>query len=139
MLRLPFLCFLFLSMACSAQAQNSLNISVEGVKKIKGEVFVALFNQSEGFPGGDARFREAVVKVEQSTVQIQFDNLPAASYAVSLFHDVNESGDMDTNWMGIPKEPYGFSNNPRIVFRAPTYEDCSFSVEQDTQVKINLK
>ena len=123
----------------TVHAQNELSIRIEGIKEVKGKMYIAVHNQESSFPGGEERFREAVAEVADRAVSWKFDDLPAAKYAISIFHDVNNNGKMDTNWVGIPKEPYGFSTNPRIVLRAPRFEECSFAVEDAKSVTIQLK
>ena len=62
-----------------------------------------------------------------TTVNIAtYPNLPPGKYALSCFHDLNGNGKLDTNWMGIPNEPYGFSNNARPQFRAPKWAEAAF-------------
>jgi uncharacterized protein (DUF2141 family) len=60
--------------------------------------------------------------------------LPKGKYAISIFHDTNEDGELSTNFIGIPKEPYGFSNNPKAKFGPPSFEQSLFEFVEDGQV-----
>ena len=61
-------------------------------------------------------------------------------YAIAVYHDENNNGHMDKRMFGIPKEPYGFSNNYRPLMSAPTFNDCKFAigeVEKEISIKLN--
>ncbi len=59
------------------------------------------------------------------------------SYAIDAFHDLNKNGKLDTNWPGIPKEPYGFSNNARgSIMGAPDFEDKKVLITKPTTLTI---
>ena len=73
-------------------------------------------------------------------VRLQFPDLSLGSYAVKVFHDVDDNSILDTNWMGIPKEPYGFSNDAMGTFGPPSFEQASFKVGAGTNaVRIRMK
>ena len=55
-----------------------------------------------------------------------FEGIPAGTYALVVLHDENMNGKVDTNWIGIPKEGYGFSNDAKASFSAPSFKDASF-------------
>jgi uncharacterized protein (DUF2141 family) len=62
----------------------------------------------------------------EGNLACSFPELGPGTYAVSCFHDVNGNGSMDTNFLGIPSEPYGASNNARPKFRAPNWQETRF-------------
>jgi uncharacterized protein (DUF2141 family) len=62
----------------------------------------------------------------------------AGAYAISIFQDENRNGELDSNFIGIPKEPYGFSNNLKKM-RPPSFEEALFEYEANEVVEINLK
>jgi len=62
------------------------------------------------------------------------------AYGITVFHDENKNGKMDKNFLGIPQEPYGFSNNMRVVFRPPSWDKSKFVVTgPTTDVSIEVK
>jgi len=65
-------------------------------------------------------------------------NIPAGSYAVAIFHDENSDGVCNTNFLGIPEEGYGFSNNIKPLLSAPTFDEAKVSVKKDTEIEIHL-
>ncbi len=65
--------------------------------------------------------------------------LSDGEYAISVFHDLNGNQELDKNWMGIPTEPYGFSNNARGKFGPPTYNQCKVKIiDGTTRLTIKL-
>jgi len=100
---------------------------------------VLLFEKSDGFP---AQYKKAAkqykIKAKKGKVIISDPEIKAGTYAVSCLHDENLNYEADTNWLGIPSEGIGFSNNPKIIFSKPSFEECIFKVNDDKH-KINIK
>ena len=61
---------------------------------------------------------------------VTFEDLPYGTYAITILHDENGNLKVDANFLGIPKEGYGFSNNARNLFRAPKFEEAKFELKQ---------
>ncbi|QIP16650.1 DUF2141 domain-containing protein [Spirosoma aureum] len=104
----------------------NLKVDVQNVRTLKGAVYVALFRTGSDFPDGkplDGKKLEATQKSVETTFSVE-----PGDYAVAVFHDENGNGQMDKRIFGIPKEPYGFSNNFRPTMSAPKFSDCKFSV-----------
>ena len=79
------------------------------------------------------------IKVNSQSASYTFQGLSKGHYAVSVYHDENSNGELDANFIGIPSEPYGFSNNAKGMFGPPSYEDCLFKIESKVQeITINL-
>lgn len=99
-----------------------LNVEISGLTEAKGEVLVSLFNQSEGW----LRKGLAVSKVtaEVGSVKVTFTGLPEGDYALSVFQDLNSNKKLDANAVGMPIEPYGFSNDAPGNFGPPSFEQA---------------
>jgi len=120
-------------------ARGSLTLVVPGLANDEGKVIIALFDSAEGFEKDGAFVRSAFVEPEDRAAVWTFGDLPFGEYAVRLFHDENGNEKLDTNWMGIPKERYGFSNDARGKFGPPGYEAAKFRFDSDgmtLQVKL---
>ena len=104
----------------------SLTVTVDGLAP-QGAVMMALFADEPNWNGGDA-VEGRRVAVEGSTVTVEFAALPAGDYAIRFYHDVDGDGELDTNLMGIPSEPFGFSNNARGNFGPASWADSVFTV-----------
>jgi len=107
---------------------GTLVVEVGGVRNANGTLNVSLFSSAEGFPDDSTQvFRSASsVLSEEETLVFRFERLEFGVYAVSILHDENDNGSMDTNFLGVPREGFGFSNNPRIGFGAPSFNACGF-------------
>ncbi len=110
----------------TAPQKINLKIDVQNVKKQTGTVHVALYRADNNFPAGSP-LEGKKVPAGAKSVQTTFSVEPG-EYAVAVYHDENNNGQMDKRMFGIPKEPYGFSNNFRPVMSAPKFSDCKFSV-----------
>lgn len=98
---------MILAGAASAQTAT-VTVRVTGVESNQGQVYVGLCDRGlaeDQCLGG--RFQPA----RRGSMTFVFENVPAGVYAVAAYHDVNGDGVMDTNFIGIPREPYGFSND----------------------------
>jgi len=56
--------------------------------------------------------------------------LPPGDYAVVVTQDVNDNGKLDTNFIGLPTEPYAFSNNVHPTLRPPHFEECKVAIAE---------
>jgi uncharacterized protein (DUF2141 family) len=108
-------------------AQVRLEVTVTGIKENKGSIRVGLFNSEDDFLK-KAVYGE-IVKVTGSEVVVVFNHLPEGEYGVSVVHDENENGELDSNFMGIPKEGFGFGNDAMGAFGPPSYRDAKIKVD----------
>lgn len=122
-----------LSFLSFAHARNvkipRLEIRVEGIKDLEGEIGVALWNSKLGYPTHLEHAYEAEwipVKGGETVVVAVFDTMPAGEYAVSVVHDTNENRKVDRSFFGFPKEGVGFSNDQKVVMSAPRYDKSKF-------------
>ena len=138
------LCFLLLilfspNLLISHEPQTSYNLQiiVNNFEKINGELRVSLSDKKEDFLK-HCKYGK-VVTVTNNIVTLEIENIEVGTYAVSLFHDENNNGVLDTKGLfEMPSEPYGFSNNPSILFGPPSFEKCKLSLNIDKQISIKL-
>tara|TARA_R110002050_G_scaffold54521_3_gene123256 strand:- start:397 stop:813 length:417 start_codon:yes stop_codon:yes gene_type:complete len=116
-----------------------LTLNITNIETIKGTIEIGIFNTNERFLEEGQAYKTTSVKVTADKHTVVFKDLPPGNYAVSMYHDVNADGECNRNFMGIPKEPYGFSNNFRPRFSAPTFKDCEFTLDSNKTLKIELK
>ena len=121
-----------------AQAnKNSLTIAFEGIKQAKGtKVYVALYDTEDSFL--KKPLKGTISEVKDGKAVTTFESLEPGVYAVSAFYDKNANGKMDTNFLGIPKEPTAMSNNAKARFGPPKYKDAKFELTEDTTITINF-
>ena len=116
---------------------HALQITVNNLENIKGKLQVCLTDKKEDFLK-QCEYSTAVA-VTNNTISLEIANIKTGIYSISLFHDENNNGVLDTKgFFGIPSEPYGFSNNPSTTFGPPSFEKCTFLVDRDKQISIEL-
>ncbi|MFZ6655086.1 DUF2141 domain-containing protein [Undibacterium sp. TJN19] len=101
-----------------AQAAD-LTVEVTGLKSARGKIMVAVYDKSENFL--KQPFRAAAVDAQTDKVKLLITDLPPGDYALSVFQDENNNGKLDTNPIGMPVEPYGFSNDAAGNYGPPSF------------------
>jgi uncharacterized protein (DUF2141 family) len=115
----------------NASTLTLLTVMITGLRNRHGQVVVSLFDKAEGFPQKAAL---ATQKIDLSEVarltplSITFKNLKPGSYAVTAYHDENKNNHLDSNFLGIPQEDWGMSNNPR-PWRMPRFDEARFDLK----------
>jgi uncharacterized protein (DUF2141 family) len=119
----------------------TLIVHVTGTRNAKGKIRAALFSVGEGFPNDASKaiqVQSADIDPQTSSAQIVFTNVPEGVYAVSVFHDENMNQRLDKNFMGVPKEGYGASNNPKKKMGPPNFAETKFQLS-GTQQSLEIK
>lgn len=120
--------------------RDTLTVYVENIKDAKGKIKLVLFKDEAGFPDN---VQGGVMTLEQPAkagmLKTQFKDLTEGEYALAVFQDWNEDNKLNTNYFGIPSEPFACSNNPPQKLRKPHFSDAKFkfSIRKHT-VKIHL-
>ena len=124
--------FMIMTNDLSIGVQNAeIVVKVTNIKNDEGVIRVLLFKEACGFPDSPEKaFHSASVIINNQIATVSFKQLPAGKYAISVFHDSQNTGKLRTNMMGIPKDGYGFSNNARSTFSAPSFESAAFDLEE---------
>ncbi|WP_221394418.1 DUF2141 domain-containing protein [Dyadobacter sp. NIV53] len=117
-------CFLF---AGTNEPTATLQVQITNVKNGNGKIWIALFRPDEKF-GTNKPGIAKIISVTSADDQTATFELAPGRYALAMYHDLNGNDLMDRNFVGIPKEPYGFSKNFRPRFSAPSFEDCAFEL-----------
>lgn len=116
-------------MAAPLASASDLTVTVEGIADAKGSIMLGLFD--EATYKGDGAVNGATLKVDGDSVTAVFEGLQPGEYAVRLYHDLNDDGEMNTNPFGMPTEPYAFSNDARGRFGPAKWDAAKFTVEAD--------
>lgn len=125
--------------AADPAAQASLQVTVTGIKSAKGVIRLALCPPDAGFPDCKAKVvRTVALTISGGTAQTTLTGLAPGTYAVSVFHDANSNGKLDT-FAGIPREGYGFSRNPPFKPRAPRFAEAQVDVSGASSAAIKLR
>ena len=85
-------------------------------------------------------FRSAnVTAADHDKLTLRFEDIPAGTYAIDMYQDLNSNDNLDSTFLRIPKEPFGFSNNTPVRFGPPSFEKSSFEVTGNLSVEVKLK
>lgn len=104
-----------------------LVVSVPGLEA-KGALVLALFDSEGGWRSRKNPVREAVLPLAQAGGRTTFKDLAPGRYAVMAYHDRNGDGRLNTLPVGLPTEPYGFSNGARGRFGPPSWSAAAFNL-----------
>lgn len=130
--------FAFEHVSCTGAA-NEIRVLVTGVKKSVGLVTVDLFpNREEGFLRGRGRLDQVRFAAKAPVTKLCLHAPESGLFALSAYHDQNANGDFDKTGLGLPAEPWGISNNPKVVFAPPPVEKALFSVSADSAAHVNI-
>ncbi|WP_246284994.1 DUF2141 domain-containing protein [Winogradskyella wichelsiae] len=99
-------------------------------------MFIALYNIETNFL--KKPYKNSISSIENNSSTVVFNNIPQGTYAISVFHDENDNGIMDTNFMHIPKEAYGCSNDAKGFMGPPKWEDAKFQIKENKTVNISI-
>jgi len=109
------------------ESENAIRAHIEGLHSDRGQVVCALFAAADDFPKRlDRAFARVDAQITAGHATCEFPGVPAGVYAVSVFHDENLNGRLDTNWLGIPREGVGASNNPKPRMGPPKFAAAEF-------------
>ena len=118
-----------------------IHVKILDIRNSTGAVACALFESSEGFPTEYllSATNIMIIKIRDKQARCDFEDIPPGTYALSVVHDENMNGKLDMNWLRIPKEGYGFSNDAKALLGAPSFEAASFSYDgQNLELTISL-
>jgi uncharacterized protein (DUF2141 family) len=131
---------ILINTAFIAFAQNKIVANITQLENNKGVVRTCLFNSAASFNGeGGTPFKCLTVGINNKTAQVVFNNVPDGTYALFVFHDVNNNNKMDKNFLGIPSEGYGASKNKLPFASAPTFNSNKFVVQNNVVVNLPVR
>lgn len=120
-----------------AKAQNKtfdLAVTITNLASNKGTILLGVYNSKSTFL--KKTFKGSILKIENNKATAIIKNLPEGEYAVSYVHDENNNKKMDTNFIGIPSEDYGCSNNAKGFMGPPKYDDAKFMLTNNKSISI---
>jgi uncharacterized protein (DUF2141 family) len=119
-------------------AQGKVELTIANVKDTTGMLRVGIFKDEATFLK-DAIIGK-VVNAVKGEVTVVFDNVPAGKYALSVIHDENRNGELDSNFIGIPKEGFAFGNDAMGTFGPPSFEKAAFEIlRSPKKLKVTMR
>lgn len=146
----PVLGFLVLGLSTPVEAQGesapapaALTVTISSIPNDKGQIGCSLYSKADGFPSKPGKAdRVMFVQAKAKKATCVFKIVKPGKYAISVMHDENKDGKLETSMVGRPKEAWGVSNNvPPERFGPPKYEAATFSYTGEPktmQVKLRL-
>ena len=138
---------LFLALATSAAfapalvSAETLTITIADIRESEGRLMIQVANSEKGFEFSEDSAAPPPVAISQlaEAGEMTFEvTLPPGIYGARVLHDLNGNGEMDSNFVGIPKEPWAFSNNATGRLGPAKWQDGKFEISGDTAVEIRL-
>lgn len=124
-----------------AQNKNEvsrLTIEITGFESDEGQAIVTIFDSEKGWLKEPVK--RLYQKIESNKCLVEIDSLKFGTYGVTVIHDDNFNSEMDTNFLGIPSEDYGFSNDAEPSFGPAKWKDAKFEINnQQTKIKIKIQ
>jgi uncharacterized protein (DUF2141 family) len=127
--------------ALSQSSCLGIHVKILDIRNSTGTVACALFESPVGFPTEylHAATNIMVIKVRDKQARCDFEAIAPGTYALAVVHDENMNGKLDANWLGIPTEGYGFSNDAKALLGPPSYSAASFQYDgQSMDLTISL-
>lgn len=123
----------------------TLRIHVDGLRNSKGVVGSVVFSSPRGWPEDISKaYRTGPTPIAAGAREVTavWTGLPAGDYAVAAIHDENKNAHLDRNFFGIPREGFGFANNPRVTLSAPSFKAAIVHVNcpvTDTSIHLQYR
>jgi uncharacterized protein (DUF2141 family) len=110
-----------------AQSQSCKFVAhISGFRNMKGDAGAVLFKTTDGWPEDlNKAFKHGPFPIVDGKATVTFDDVPAGAYAFAVIHDENSNHKLDRNFIGIPKEGFGFANNPHVNLSTPSFKEAS--------------
>lgn len=125
-----------LVLTTSVQADD-LEITIRRITSADGHLMIQVLTEA-AFKGEASAIESARLAAQRGTLSLNIDSLAPGEYAVRVMHDENDNDKLDSNLIGIPKEPWGFSNNAVGSFGPPDWKDAKFTLDGSHSITIDL-
>ena len=117
----------------SEKDSGTLKIEIDNVKNPEGIIWVGIYD-ADNYMIKEKAIIEGLDVNTTGKVSINIPTLAFGTYAIALFHDINGNGELDQNFIGVPTEPFAFSQIPKSKWRLPKFEEIQFQFSQNGQV-----
>jgi uncharacterized protein (DUF2141 family) len=123
---------------CLGNAAGTLDVTVSGIRSTKGTLLTCLWKDKTGFPtcGKSKTAVKLRTAIKGGAMKVTFRNVVPGSYAVSVEHDEDGDGKLKTNFIGMPKEGVGVSNNPGGI---PSFGKAQVKVGAGSAISITMR
>ena len=127
---------IFFSVTALCAQSHRLTLDVVGMKEKKGNLLISVYDSAEDYLKKPVKTLTTPVDALTKRVVLE---LESGTYAVVIYQDLNSNGKVDRNFFRLPTEPCGFSRDARPKMGPPRYKPASFSLNEDTEIRIKIK
>ena len=114
-----------------------LKITIEGIVEQEGGIMIAVLASEQEFNDKASPSASLILTPSGKTTSVTLHDISPGTYAIRAMHDVNGHNNMATNFVGIPKEPWGFSHNVKATSAPPTSQPAACAVASDPEATID--
>jgi uncharacterized protein (DUF2141 family) len=119
--------------------RKPLKLIIENLGSPTAPILIGLYGKGNDFLNEKDTLKKYKFIPEGDALNASITDLEYGTYAMALFQDMDNDGKIERNFLGIPKDPYAFSNNARPAFKAPSFDDCCFEYnDADNLVEISM-
>ena len=137
--KLLVLCVAFLFLSVKSETKRlKLTLHITNIQDVRGRLQVGIYDNKNDFPKEGKEFKRCFIKVDGNEVKFTVQDMPPGEYAIAIYHDANSDGKCNSNFLGVPTECYGFSNNVKPFLSAPSFNATKFSLTTDRLLTIKL-
>ena len=120
-------------------AAADLTVHIDAIRNDLGRVFVSVFDRKEVWLDAAKTLIDTSVPARQGRITVIFKDLPPGRYAVVTYHDENNNGKFDQNFLGLPLEGYAFSRNSHPLLSAPSFDSAAIEFkDSDLEITITM-
>lgn len=127
-----------LALAATHASAAELTVNITDLRTREGALMVAVVDSAAAWDDSSKAIARERVEPDADALTLRFPDLADGAYAVQVMHDENGNGRLDANFLGMPVEGYGFSNNPQVM-RRPTYDEARFDLAGDATITVQLR
>lgn len=127
---------IFFSVTALCAQSHRLTLDVVGMKEKKGNLLISVYDSAEDYLKKPVKMLTTPADALTKRVVLE---LESGTYAVVIYQDLNSNGKVDRNFFRLPTEPCGFSRDARPKMGPPRYKPASFSLNEDTEIRIKIK
>lgn len=113
---------------------HDLTASITGFNSDNGKAYISIYNSKDSWL--TKIYKGHTKEIVDNTVTVIFEDLPTGEYAISLYHDENDNGEMDANWMGIPSEDYACSRGAKGFMGPPKWKNAVLQISESQNINI---
>lgn len=116
-----------------AQSTSKIQLIVEGMRNNKGHILVQIVDKDL------ASIKELKQLAADEVVIISIPNVKPGRYGIRVCHDEDDNDEMTSNWIGLPKEGFGYSWDKKVKMKEPDFEEYAFTLEEKNEAKVKIK